>query len=223
MQSVEDIHARREASHADRVVANDAEAQAWIEQHLPPNLVDLSDEDSDSDIDFDEVEHDNCPKVPSSARATRLTRTVLAQVVLRYLYGMTRRNMQGLATILQWKDDDGSNAFNIDEMVSHKTLGKVIDQLPLLKTYVKKVVTIVKGKKSTALMASHSLDDVTRRLLQMVPLDLMVFHAKNGHTRYVLIPLHSTPHHYPPLCVVFPLHSTPLHSTPLHSRTRLMC
>ena len=134
MQSVEDIHARRMASHADRVVANDAEAQAWIEQHLPPNLVDLSDEDSDSDIDFDEVEHDSCPKVPSGARATRLTRTVLAQVVLRYLYGMTRRNMQGLATILQWKDDDGSNAFNIDEMVSHKTLGKVIDQLPLLKT-----------------------------------------------------------------------------------------
>ena len=97
-------------------------------------------------------------------------------------------------------------------MVSHKTLGKVIDQLPLLKTYVKKVVTIVKGKKSTALMASHSLDDVTRRLLQMVPLDLMVFHAKDGHTRYVVIPLHSTP-----------LYSTPLNVVILVSRTRLMC
>jgi hypothetical protein len=97
---------------------------------------------------------------------------------------MTRRNMEGLATILRWKDPDGSHVFNVDEMVSFKTLGKVIDQLPLLKTYTKKVTVDVKGKKTTAVLATHSLDDVTRRLLQMVPLEVMAFHARDGHTRY---------------------------------------
>jgi hypothetical protein len=170
---------------------------------LPPPLRD------DVDFDFDDCMHGDCPRAPSSQQVP-LCRTTLAQVLLRsvlsylfvfthfmfvtmtiyhcrYLYGMTRTTMVGLATILRWKDADGNYVFKVEDMVAFDTLPNLLDQLPLLKTYIKTIVTVnEKGKTSSQALATHSLTDVTRRLLQLVPLDLMVFHAKQGHTRYCL-------------------------------------
>jgi hypothetical protein len=95
--------------------------------------------------------------------------------------------MTGMATILRWKDADGNYVFDVDEMVGFDTLPRMIDQLLLLKTYIKMISTVnQKGKMTSAALATHSLTDVTRRLLQLVPLELMVFHAtsaKQGHTK----------------------------------------
>jgi hypothetical protein len=97
---------------------------------------------------------------------------------------MTRTTMTGMATILRWKDADGNYVFDVDEMVRFDTLPRMIDQLPLLNTYIKMISTVnQKGKITSNALATHSLTDVTRRLLQLVPLELMVFHAKQGHTR----------------------------------------
>ena len=41
---------------------------------------------------------------------------------IRYLYGMTRTTMTGMATILRWKDADGNYVFDVDEMVGFDTL-----------------------------------------------------------------------------------------------------
>ena len=97
---------------------------------------------------------------------------------------MNRRTMTGLTTILRWKDADGNYVFKVEDMVGFNTLPKLLDQLPMLKQLVKKIETVsVKGKKANALLATHTLFDVTKRLLQLTPLDQMVFHAKNGPTR----------------------------------------
>ena len=93
--------------------------------------------------------------------------------------------MRGMQMTHRWTDDEGQPTVKVEDMVHFDTLPKLLDQLPLLKTMLQKVETVnKKGKKTTALMATHSLTDVTRRLLQLVPLDLLVFHAKQGKTRW---------------------------------------
>ena len=81
-----------------RNAKSDQEANAWLEDNLPSQFPDQlfemnRDENSDSEgageADekdyFEEEEHEGCPRAPSN-RATALSRTVLAQVILRFLY-----------------------------------------------------------------------------------------------------------------------------------------
>ena len=104
--------------------------------------------------------------------------------VCRYLFGMTRRHMAFMRSTLQWEDAAGNPVFEPRKMVSHKLLSELTKQLPLLKTYVRRVTTEVKGVTSTALMGQHTVEDVLVRLLQMTPLDEFVFHARDGKSRF---------------------------------------
>lgn len=97
---------------------------------------------------------------------------------------MTRRHMAFMRKTLQWQDGAGNAMFKPSEMKAHKLLPELTKQLPLLKTYVRRVTTEVKGVTSTALMGQHAVEDVLVRLLQMTPLDEFVFHARDGNFRY---------------------------------------
>ena len=81
-----------------RNAKSDQEANACLEDNLPSQFPDQvfemnRDENSDSEGAgegdekdyFEEEEHEGCPREPSN-RATALSRTVLAQVILRFLY-----------------------------------------------------------------------------------------------------------------------------------------
>jgi hypothetical protein len=90
---------------------------------------------------FDRVMFSGCPKMKGSTegrgrRSTKLNSTNIGQLILKHLYGVTKRQMTAIITLLKWRGTEGEIMFRTEDLVNYNVLSDLAEQLPLLPIYV---------------------------------------------------------------------------------------